>query len=285
MENKSYISLLLLAFIFITSCERDRDISFAEYEPKIVVEGWIENDKYAQVILTWSSSFNEKLDTLYLYRNIIKSAKVSVSNGNEIEVLTLGVNHDHLPPYVYYGSILKGQTGDNYELKIEYRNRVISAETFIPEPLTLDSCWFVKESPTDSTGYIQVKFVNQPGSYYQFATRISEIQTVFVPCLYGNLKSDQFQPHQQVAIQINKGPSLFPKADFETSFPIDKVVFLKFRTQAKESYDFWTSWQNEVLNGQNPIFPAHTSLRSNIKGGIGIWSGYGTSNYSITTNE
>ena len=43
----------------------------------------------------------------------------------------------------------------------------------------------------------------------------------------------------------------------------------------KAGFEFWNSWQNEIINGQSPIFPNTTSLKSNIDGGIGVWSGYG----------
>jgi hypothetical protein len=76
---------------------------------------------------------------------------------------------------------------------------------------------------------------------------------------------------------------IYPITQFDTYFIAGDTVDLKFRTQPKAGYDFWTSWQNEVLNAQNPIFPAHTNLKSNINGGIGIWCGYGTYNYRIKT--
>ena len=43
----------------------------------------------------------------------------------------------------------------------------------------------------------------------------------------------------------------------------------------KAGFEFWNSWQNEIINGKSPIFPNTTSLKSNIDGGIGIWAGYG----------
>ena len=56
------------------------------------------------------------------------------------------------------------------------------------------------------------------------------------------------------------------------------------RTMNKESFDFWNSWQNEIINGQNPIFPSNTSLKTNIKGGLGIWAGYGSDVVIVNTN-
>ena len=275
------LSSFLILLIRLFSCTENPEIFAAAYEPKLVVEGRIENDEYAQVILTMSASFSHPLDTNYLYQNIIKSAKVSISDGENTEILVLGANNNYLPPYVYYGSNIKGEIGKSYYLTIEYKNRIITAETSIPQPVPLDSCWFVKEEPSDTTGYIRIRFSNRSDLYYQVATLIVGEETIFTPCLYGNYKSVQFNKNEPVEIEINKGPVVFPKSDFSTYFPEKEIIRLKFRTQTKEGYDFWISWQNEILNAQNPIFPAYTSLKSNINGGIGIWCGYGSFNYSV----
>ena len=273
-----FISNLFLWGLF--SCN-EKDVGYVEYIPKIAVEGWIENGTPATVMLSWTASFNQKLDTASLLEHVIRSAKVSVSDGVQTEILALGSNSNYLPPYIYYGTSLKGQSGKSYSLKIEYRNEIISAETYIPESVALEKIWFEKASPLDTTGYIHISFQNTSGLYYQIATRVEEKETVFTPCLYGNINSSSFNKNETISLQVNKGPVLYPQIDFTTCFVTGNTVYLKFRTQPEHGYDFWTSWQNEVLNTQNPIFPANSSLKSNISGGIGIWCGYGTFNYKI----
>ena len=49
----------------------------------------------------------------------------------------------------------------------------------------------------------------------------------------------------------------------------------------EEGFNFWNNWQNEVINSQNVMFPANKSLNGNIKGGLGIWCGYGQSTTRI----
>ena len=281
MKHWLFIGLLSLSLLNLFSCSEENAVAYAEYLPKIVVEGWIENGTTATVMLSSSASFNHELDTTYLLQQVIKSAKVSVSNGEQTELLTLGTDNRYLPPYAYYGNSIKGEIGKTYTLKIEYDGQVLSAETYIPEPVALEDYWFKKESPSDKVGYIHIKFKNTSELFYQVATRVDEKETIFTPCLYGNFSSEQFERNESVSIQISKGPILYPEVKFETYFVVGDAVYLKFRTQAKPGYDFWTSWQNEVLNAQNPIFPANTNLKSNIKGGIGVWCGYGTSNYLI----
>jgi hypothetical protein len=267
----------------LLSCNDEKNIDYVEYIPKIAVEGWIENGTPAIVMLSWTAPFEQMMDTAFLLEHVIRSAKVSVSDGEQTEILTLGLNNNYLPPYIYYGTYLKGQPGKSYSLKIEYRDGIISAETYIPQPVALEKFWFEKTSPVDTTGYIHISFFNTSDLYYQIATRVDKEETVFTPGLYGNINSSLFEKNELISIQVNKGPVIFPKMNFATHFVTGNTVFLKFRTQPKHGYDFYTSWQNEVLNTQNPIFPANTSLKSNISGGIGIWCGYGTYNYRIET--
>jgi hypothetical protein len=281
MKQTIYIVFSGIMLLSLFSCNEEDAVGFVDYSPKITVEGWIENGTPASVLLSWTASFNHELDTTYLLQQVIKSAKVSVSDGEQTEILTLGADNRYLPPYVYYGNLLKGEIGKSYRLKIEYNDGILSAETFIPEPVPLDSCWFVKESPADTTGHVHLKFQNISDAYYQVVTRVNSKETVFTPCLYGNFPANQYGKNEPVSIQINKGPILYPEMQFDTYFKEGDVIELKFRTQSEAGYDFWTSWQNEVLNAQNPIFPANTNLKSNIKGGIGIWCGYGTYNYRI----
>ncbi|MDR0798486.1 MAG: DUF4249 domain-containing protein [Dysgonamonadaceae bacterium] len=279
---KRYFYILGITLLLV-SCAEENAVQFIEYTPKVAVEGWIENGFPAVVLLSRTAPFDHPLDTTALMKQIITSAKVSVSDGEQTEILTLGVNYDYMPPYIYYGQTLRGETGKTYTLKIEYNNQVISAETYIPEPVPLDSCWFVKTSPSDTTGYIHVRWKNTSDAYYQIATKVAQKETVYTPCLYGNFSAAQLTVDAIVEIQINKGPMLFPKIQFNTYFSAGETVYLKFRTQPKAGYDFWTSWQNEILNAQNPIFPAHTNLISNIQGGTGLWCGYGTYTYQIET--
>jgi len=279
----SFFSWVLVVLITsLSSCDdKDKIIGDIDYEPRIVIEGFIENDRAATVMLSWSVPFDQKMDTIFLLNHIITSAKVSVSDGEQTEILTLGTDWNYLPPYIYYGSTLKGEIGKTYRLMIEYQNKTIHAETYIPEPVKLKSYAFIKENPLDTTGYIHIGFNNTSDLYYQVTTRVDKKENVYTPCLFGNFRADRFEKDKLITLQINKGPILYPEMQFASYFIEGDIIYMKFKTMPKHGYDFWTSWQNEVINGQNPIFPAITSLKSNIEGGIGIWCGYGSYIYRI----
>lgn len=283
MKKYVYISLLLLIFF---SCNKEAEIDFVAYKPKVVVEGSIEKGSFSSVLLSVSASITGPKDTLSLLGHAIKSAKVTVSDGDMSEVLMLRTNNAKIPPYEYVGTVLRGESGKTYSLKVEYSGKIITSTTTIPESVELDSVWFKKTYPQDSIGYINIKFRNTSGSYYQVSTRKYGSRNNFTPCLYGNIDSKVYPRNEEVMMQINKGPVLFPKTDYTTYFKSADTIQVRFSTQTKEAYKFWTSYQNEILNTQNPIFPANTNLMSNIEGGaIGIWTGIASNVYTIITED
>ncbi|MDR1372154.1 MAG: DUF4249 domain-containing protein [Dysgonamonadaceae bacterium] len=281
MKREIKFILLLFTVLCLFSCIENHFSSAADYVPEIAIEGCIETGTPARVILSRTVSFKQQLDTAYLMQHVIRSAKVSVSDGEQIELLTLGTDNNYMSPYIYYGTQIIGEAGKTYSLKIEYDDRVFTAETTIPEPVAIDSCWFVRSNGKEKAGHIHISFCNTSNQYYQIATRVSDTENIFTPCLYGNFPASLYEKGEIVSMQINRGPILSKDGgiQFQTWFWETQIVFIKLRTQTKDSYDFWTSWQNEILNAQNPIFPAHTNLKSNINGGIGCWSGYGTIEY------
>ncbi|MFH7016898.1 DUF4249 domain-containing protein [Flavobacterium sp. FlaQc-47] len=270
-------NILFLFTLILLSCSKD-DFSEQSIESKIVVEGWIEEGDYAQVLLSSSIPVTDVIDSTNVLNHVIRSAKITISDGETSEVLRVKNDKNRVPPFVYFGSALMGEAGKQYSLRIEYLNRVVEAVTTIPKSVQLKSAEYIKKNVADTTGYVFVNFedpVNEK-NYYQIATRIEGKESIFVPAFYGNLDDKNFTK-SAVSVQVNRGVLLFPKTVFTPYFVDGDVIYVKLRTQNKDALDFWNSWQNEIVNSRNPIYPANTSLKSNIKGGIGIWAGYGKS--------
>jgi len=286
---KKIISFSIFAQFVLFACVDETSLySSTDYKPEFAVEGWIESGSPAQVIFTRTASFQNEIDTTWLLKHVIHSAKVSVSDGDTTELLRLSTDYARLPPYVYKGDKIVGKEGKTYSLKIEYNNRTIGAETTVPKAVPLEQWYFVKDESQPETGFINIRFQNQSDQFYQIATMVEGEETLYTPCLYGNFPASVYNSGETVEMQINRGPYLSKsggEVKLGTWYPTGKKIFLKFRTQDKASYNFWTSWQNEILNAQNPVFPAHTNLKSNIDGGVGCWCGFGiTGNYLIIEN-
>lgn len=270
--------------VLFLSCNQDDFTKSSSAESKIVVEGWIEADDYAQVILSTSIPIAAAVDSTTILNHVIRSAKITVSDGEREEVLRLKRSNDRIPPFVYYGSEIVGESGKKYFLKIEYLDKVIQATTVIPNTVVLKKAYYVKENQKDTTGYVFIEF-NDPvleKNYYQVTTRIDKEEPIFVPAFYGNLNDDNFTS-ESVTMQINRGILIFPKTKFKPFFSDGDLIYVKLKTLNKTAYDFWNSWQNEIVNGRNPIYPANTSLKSNIEGGLGLWTGYGQSVIVVKT--
>jgi len=276
--------LFILFSLLIISCSNDNFNEQKSLESKIVVEGWIEEGDFANVLLSSSIPVTDVIDSTNVLNHVIRSAKITVSDGQNSEVLRVKNDKNRIPPFVYFGSTLKGEAGKEYSIKIEYLNRVVEAVTSIPKSVPLKSAEYIKKIAADTTGYIFVKFDDPvtEKNYYQIATKIDGEEPIFVPSFYGNLDDKNFES-SSVSVQINRGVILFPKTKFTPYFADGDLIHVKLRTQTKESLDFWNSWQNEIVNSKNPIYPSNTSLKSNIKGGIGIWAGYGQSIIIVKT--
>lgn len=277
-------SCLFLLVIMVISCNNDNFSTEINVESKIVVEGWIEEGDVPQLILSSSIPITEVIDSTNVLDHAIRSAKVTVSDGQNVEVLRVKNDKDRLPPFVYYGSEIIGEAGKTYTLKIEYLNRIVSASTTIPRTVALKSAEYIKNNATDTTGYVFVKFddpVNEK-NYYQIATRLAEKEPIFVPAFYGNLDDKNFDS-PNISIQVNRGVLIFPKTKYKPYFTDGDLISVKLRTMNKDALDFWNSWQNEIVNSRNPIYPSNTSLKSNINGGIGIWAGYGQNTLLVRT--
>jgi hypothetical protein len=266
------------------SCSKDDFSGQKSIESKIVVEGWLEEGDYANVLLSSSIPVTDVIDSTNVLNHVIRSAKITISDGENSEVLSVKNDKNRIPPFVYFGSTLKGEAGKKYSLKIEFLNRIVEATTTIPKSVALKSAEYIKKNPTDTTGYIFVKFDDpvDEKNYYQIATKINGEEPIFVPSFYGNLDDQNFSS-PSVSVQINRGILLFPKTKFTPYFADGDLIYVKLRTQNKDALDFWNSWQNEIVNSRNPIYPSNTSLKSNIKGGIGIWAGYGQSTIIVKT--
>ena len=140
------------------------------------------------------------------------------------------------------------------------------------------SAGYIKDNPTDKKGNILIKF-NDPineKNFYQVQTLLIKKDSIYIPAIYGNLNDANFVD-PAISFQILRGKtfSFEDYSDYKPYFEDGDVISVKLRTMNKAGFDFWNDWQNEIINGQSPIFPNTTSLRSNIEGGIGIWEGYG----------
>jgi len=277
--NKIFILFLLLIFQF---CSKDIDIKIPISENKIVVEGWIEQDKFPVVYLTMSFPFFSKIDSTRLFNLIVSRAKVTVSTDNKEEILTLKRDINYYPPFYYTGTEIRGEVGKKYDLKVEFEGKILTAYTIIEKVPFLDSLSFIFEKNSDSTGHLYFEFYDNPAerNYYRTFTKIKNIDRKYYPTLL-NTYDDQYFNGEKIHFNMYKGyQNLNDYSKNDIYYKKGDTILVRLCSIDKQQFDFWNSYQGKVLNITS-FAASQEKIKSNINGGLGVWGGYGASYYQI----
>ncbi|MBC8054127.1 MAG: DUF4249 domain-containing protein [Sphingobacteriaceae bacterium] len=281
MRKLEAIFLLLFLCGFF-GCKKEPSTTSGGYKPKVVVEGWIEQGDYPYVILTRNIPFFSAMDSAQLSNFVIRHAKVSVSDGTQTEILTSKRDTNYFPPYIYRGSEIRGEAGKTYTLQIEFEGKVLVSTTTIPPRVALDSLWFIAKGDNNEKAQLFVKFRDNPNqkNYYKLYTKTGSTKR-YTPTLLSN-QDDKYFNGKELIIQANRGPVNNLTIKNDPYFAKGETVMVKFSSIPKEGYEFWSSFQDEILNSSNPLIGSTGRIKSNIRGaGIGIWCGYGSFQYQI----
>jgi hypothetical protein len=275
------ITFLMLMLLFI-SCNKDLT-DHNNFVPSIVVDGSIESNDYPRVFLTRNIPYYVSIDSSDIIYLVLRQAKVTVSDGENSETLTLMYDKDLFPPFYYQGTEMTGVAGKTYDLKVEYGSTVLMASTTIPMPVNADSVWFQLKGDEPDLGEILVKLRDPvEKNYYKIYTRILGKQKSFYPSLISNF-DDQLFNGQTFTFHLQKGPESYlnlSQKDYE--FSSRDTVYVKLCTLDEQSFAFWRSYQNEITNGANPFASSFHEVTSNIKGdALGIWCGFGSTIYKV----
>jgi hypothetical protein len=272
-----------LFFIF-SGCKKNDLDTLRNYSPKFVVEGSIENGQFPHVIITHNLPFFTSVDSAQLNEIVIRYAKVTVSDGVNTEILTGGTDPNYFPSFVYKGNEIKGEIGKTYNLTIEYAGFTLTAQTTIPKPVALSKIWFVPKE--NDKQQLQIQFFDNSSekNYYKLYTKLDSGKR-FIPTLLSNY-DDKFFNGKVYILQVNRAPENNLTVKSDAFFNTGDTVLVKFASIDKASYDFWSSFQDEVLNSSNPLIGSTGKIKSNINGmGIGIWCGYGSTIYKVVAKQ
>lgn len=277
---RSLIFLIIIQLLFFTSCT-EPTFEVDSYKSEIVIDGWIEQGKFCQVLLTLSAPYFSDVDSASLRDYALTTAKVTISDGENFEVLTLKPNSDYFPPYLYIGTEMKGEIGKKYTLTVESGGKKAFASTTIPEPVKLDSTWFALEKDQDSLGFIWIKFTDDATTknYYRTLTQIQNVDSKYIPNHFPNFNDDYFNG-QDIEFSLLKGNSSIERED-DFYYSLGDTIMLKFTTIDILSFNFWYSFQKEIINTGNPFASTNARVKTNVTNGLGVWCGYGSTYYKI----
>lgn len=271
------IGCILIGGLILSSCNKDIELDLREPDALIVIDGWIEPGKQAKVLLTTNTPYFTSIDSASIRDLVLSRAKVSISDGENSEVLILRRDERYFPPFYYAGNTIFGAPGKVYTIKAEYGGKIASANSSIPTTVEIDTVLYEPIVDADSVGRVRIVFSDPPGekNYYRIYTWRLGKDDRYVSAFLMAI-DDQYFDGEQVGFSISLPPKSLLSTDDSEFFRAEDTVLVKLSTMDKASFDFWDSYQEEVINATNPFASSMQNLASNVEGdGLGIWCGYG----------
>jgi len=265
------------------SCRKEFEAEFVPIDDKIIIDGWIEQNGNAKVLLTRNFPYFSSFDSASVRDLILTRAKVTLRADEQTEVLTLTRDDKYFPPYVYVSNEILGEINGNYEIMAEFGGKTAKATTTIPYPVPLDTAYF---SPVagDTIGSVYIEFTDPPGKHFYRVFTRNDVNSPFISSSIQAI-SDIYFSEQTFGFYLKKGSSSLLLSSEDNYYHKGDTVTIKFCTIDQAHYDFWNSFQEEVMNANNPFAASLTAVNSNVEGdGLGIWGGYGV-NYKTVILE
>lgn len=246
----------------------------------LVIEGYITNDDYATVCLMQTIS-PERIGTS-VYDMIVRWGKITLSDSNDLSILTGGPDKSFFPPYTYTTYDIKGSTGQTYTLTAEFNGMKATATTTIPAPADIDS---IVSLPAGSDGASRQLILYPrvaPGAkeYYRILVRVKDLNDRLLPGFMGIAESSGTD--EPVAIAVNRPKTSRDSVDYIPVFRPGETVEIALCTMEKEAYKFWLDYENAVAFSGSQFLSPSTPLRSNVVNGYGYFFGYGITKKIIT---
>ena len=302
--------LFLYALIFL-SCEKKIDIKTNDGFEKLVVEGHIEAGLPPYVVLTKSQPYFSNFNVQELSNLFVHNAFVTVSNSSDTVVLN-EISSDTIPPlllkiisgqlginlaskndpqgikvsiYTTLDSKMFGQIGETYNVKIITNNQELSATTSIPKAAKIDSLWTVPHPSNDTLSTVFIRY-SDPGDESNFIRYFTSTNgQPFFPPYFQSVLDDKsiFDVNGKTFdFPIEKGQYRNKKIDFDTFtyFTKGDSIVVRWCAVDQAHFDFWNTAEFDRGSMGNP-FTSPVTIKSNIKGGLGIWGGYSPSYYVL----
>lgn len=296
-----FLNLISFFILSLVACEREIKIDLPDSQPRIVVEGYIESDTFPVVILTKSLTYLQPINLGDLGSTFIKGAKVSVIvDGKDTFALSefvLPVQDSTRTPFSFYvNPFLKGRIGSSYLLEVEAEGYAkVSAYTTLQAPVAIDSFTFEKVDSANSiflpenydSLYRLLAYFKDPAgesNYYHYWTSRNSMRKSYQNTLSPFTENDNsvfkldFFDGKYVSGAWIQGSK--PRGDSTKNsryFRLGDTVAVKWGSIDRAQYTFWDTYQNN-LQGGGPFSPPIV-VKSNVKGGYGVWAGTGVKYY------
>jgi hypothetical protein len=272
---------LLAAAALLSSCEKEITIELPDAEDKLVVEGHVEQGVAPYLFLTRSSGYFDPVDSTTIANTLVLNATVIVSDGVTTDTMVTAFDFNMFPPVYYKAPNMVGVTGRTYTLTVIADGKTVTASTTLPAPIAPDSVWFKLDPGSDSLGLAYGHLSDPPGrgNAYRWLAKRQTKDAAFYPSFGGSVFDDEYIEGKSLDGAFYRG--MKPNSDLDedhneefAKYKIGDTIIVKFCTIDYPAFQYYRTYEVEVANNGNP-FAAPTTVQTNIKGGLGVWCGYG----------
>ncbi len=307
METKSkkmrILIPFLLAIFFCFSCQEEFIPDFADEEPTVVIEGYIQAGPQANpIIVTLGKTYPLfQQDNIQGPELFLGGAEMWVSgNGGMVQLTeicsnaldpeikellleTLGLDSTFFEVdlcfYTDLANEIEAIAGEEYELIVEFEDKELSSMTTIPPFIPVDSFNLFNPGVLEDKRQLNGFLTDPPGeNYYRLKIGLNggPLQNLF------SVVDDLLFDNQSFEFPVNNQPD--PDAeDFNPAtaglYTVGDTVLIQWQTIDHAQYDFWNTLEF-ARNNQGP-FASYTRADSNIEGGIGVWGGSSVGYYTV----
>lgn len=279
--------LLLLVCIAVTACTTE-----SPQEPSMVLEGWIDAGGYPVVLLHKTYvmdrvNYTKKTLAEVIDEQLIMWGKVTVSDGENEQILTGRMDTMYMPPYTYSSINIIGEVGKTYTVTATYKNLSATATTTIPPKATLDSLRVYTDNFGDRHAVAFVNRDNQDEAKYAIFLRYSDDKQ-FKLCPLGVFDSHTAQDGPMEIMVYNPLANDTTKAyDPLPNFGDDTMhtYQIKVARLDDESFRFWEGYDRMNSTKGIAFVPVFENIEGNVQGGVGNFTGMGSSVYSFSTRK
>jgi hypothetical protein len=234
---KKYITFaLFIITIIFTSCEKVINVDLKTADPKLVIEGVVDNSgKPAKVRLSKSIAFS--VNNIYPTVNGA-SVKITDNLGNMFTLL-------ESPVGTYANAALIGVSGRTYTLTVVAEGKTYTAISTMPQQVNLDSVFQEKITITKPIVFASALF-NDPsgfGNYYNFIETINGKRNKNIFAL-----DDIYQDGGLVVNQLFDGDS---------SLKVGDKVKIEMQCISKTTYRYLVGLQDLQFNNSVPANPVN----------------------------
>lgn len=283
-----YLPILVILALF-GACEKDITVDLPQGTVQVVVDGVVENGLPPYVILSRSQGYFDPIGANTLNTLPLRGATVTLSDGIDsvrlveidtvINGLAVGGFYSALDPVA--GQIrMIGTPGRTYRLNIiTGQGEQVSAVATLHQPRQLDSLWFQVQGELDSLGWAWARLSDPDtlgNNYRWFAKRLGK-DAFFIPP-FGSVFEDKFINGRTFDFASSRGSVFNSTAEDDNNeeagfFKKGDTIVVKFCTIDAGTFAFWRDAENQ-LGGNGSPFAVPSNVKSNIRGGLGIFATY-----------